>query len=91
MQLVLNGNCMSVALRGVTGNRPVTMCGNSRRVPVFLNVALGGVVISFGYFTVNLLADFNAKCVLLSGKVVLKTFRAFFCKRKLLTRSVLTV
>lgn len=84
IHLVLKGNCISVALSGVTGNRPVTICGISSRIPVFLKVALGGIVISFGYFTVKLLADFNAKCVLLEGKVVVNTFRAFFCRRSLL-------
>lgn len=91
VRLILGNAYVDMTLNNIANGEPMAVYNGSAEMPMFLQITLNNVMVSFSCFSYGLLTSFGTGYVLFSNGVMLGSFQTFFFQHGLLGESMLAI
>lgn len=91
VRLILGDSYVDMTLANIAKGEPTAVYNGSSELPMFLEITLNNIKVSFYCFAMGVLTSFGTGYILLINGVMIGTFQTFFYQHGLLWESALTI
>ncbi|MDD3040267.1 stage II sporulation protein M [Bacteroides sp.] len=91
VRLILGDHYVDMTLNNIANGKPMAVYNGSSEVPMFLEITLNNIMVSFNCFAMGLLTSFGTGFILLKNGIMVGAFQTFFYQQGLLWESFLAV
>lgn len=91
VRLILGDQYVDMTLNNIANGKPMAVYNGSSEVPMFLEITLNNIMVSFNCFAMGLLTSFGTGFILLKNGIMVGAFQTFFYQHGLLWESSLAI
>ncbi|MBR8720954.1 hypothetical protein IX307_002154 [Bacteroides pyogenes] len=91
VRLILGNHYVDMTLDNIAAGKPMAVYGGMSETPMFLQITLNNVMVSFSCFAMGVLTSFGTGYILVSNGIMLGAFQTFFYRHDLLWESALAI
>jgi uncharacterized membrane protein SpoIIM required for sporulation len=91
VRLILGDGYVNMTLENIKKGNPLGVYGSSDQTPMFFQITLNNIAVSFRAFVAGIVASVGTLALLFYNGVMLGAFQGFFYERGLLVESVLKI
>ncbi|WP_291528343.1 stage II sporulation protein M [Bacteroides sp. UBA939] len=88
---IMGNAYVDMTLNNIANGEPMAVYNSSSEIPMFLQITLNNILVSFNCFIMGLFTGFGTGYVLLHNGIMLGAFQTFFYQHDLLRESMLTI
>lgn len=91
VRLILGNGYVDMTLDNIARGEPMAVYSGASEVPMFLQITLNNIMVSFNCFAMGLLTSFGTGYMLLVNGIMIGAFQTFFYQHGLLWESTLAI
>lgn len=91
VRLILGNSYVDMTLDNIARGEPMAVYSGASEVPMFLQITLNNIMVSFNCFAMGLLTSFGTGYMLLVNGIMIGAFQTFFYQHGLLWESTLAI
>lgn len=91
IRLILGDAYVDMTLENIANGKPMDVYDSSSQIPMFLQITLNNIMVSFNVFSMGLFTGFGSGYMLLSNGVMLGAFQTFLLQQGVLGESMLSI
>lgn len=91
VRLILGNSYVDMTLDNIARGEPMAVYNGASEVPMFLQITLNNIMVSFNCFAMGLLTSFGTGYMLLVNGIMIGAFQTFFYQHGLLWESTLAI
>lgn len=91
VRLILGNHYVDMTLNNIANGEPMAVYNGASEAPMFLQITLNNIMVSFICFAMGILTSFGTGYILLNNGIMLGAFQTFFYQHGLLGESMLAI